>query len=144
MCTKDGEVPLRQLSLGYQTMLAWVADLGWRLFAHYPNSKYPLQGPAIVLIDEIDLHMHPNWQRQIRERLTRNFPNVQFNGTAHSPLMAQAFLDANLAVVMRENDHSIIVNDPEVVANWRVDQIATSWRVPSASSFPSPGRCQVS
>ena len=124
--TIDGEVPLQQLSLGYQTMMAWVADIGWRLFAHYPKAVNPLHEPAIVLVDEIDLHMHPNWQRQIRERLTRYFPNVQFIATAHTPLMVQAFLDANLAVVMREDDHSIIENDPAVVANWRVDQIVTS------------------
>jgi predicted ATP-binding protein involved in virulence len=124
--TSDGEVHLRQLSFGYQTMMAWVADIGWRLFARYPDSPNPLHEPAIVLVDEIDLHLHPRWQRQIRERLTLHFPNVQFIATAHSPLMAQAYLDANLAVVMRQDDHSIIDNDPAVVANWRVDQIVTS------------------
>jgi len=45
--TGDGEVPLRQLSFGYQTMMAWAADIGWRLFAHYPNSRKPLNEPAI-------------------------------------------------------------------------------------------------
>jgi hypothetical protein len=125
--TLDGEVRLRQLSFGYQTMMAWVVDIGRRLFAHYPKSQKPLHEPAIVLVDEIDLHLHPRWQRLIRERLTVHFPNVQFIATAHSPLMAQAYLDANLAVVMRkDNDHSIIDNDPGVVANWRVDQIVTS------------------
>ena len=124
--TSDGEVPLRQLSFGYQTMIAWLIDIGWRLFARYPKSTNPLHEPAIVLVDEIDLHLHPKWQRQIRERLTFHFPNVQFIATAHSPLMAQAYLDANLAVVVRQNDHSIIENDPAVVANWRVDQIITS------------------
>lgn len=124
--TSDGEVRLRQLSFGYQTMMAWVVDIGWRLFARYPESGNPLHEPAIVLIDEIDLHLHPRWQRQIRERLTLHFPNVQFIATAHSPLMAQAYLDANLAVVMRQDDHSVIENDPAVLANWRVDQIVTS------------------
>lgn len=124
--TSDGEVRLRQLSFGYQTMMAWVADIGWRLFTKYPDSKNPLHEPAIVLVDEIDLHLHPRWQRQIREQLTRHFPNIQFVATAHSPLMAQAYLDTNLAVVMRQGDHSVIDNDPAVVANWRVDQIVTS------------------
>jgi hypothetical protein len=124
--TGDGEVPLRQLSFGYQTMMAWAADIGWRLFAHYSNSRSPLNEPAIVLIDEIDLHLHPSWQRDIRELLTSRLPNVQFIATAHSPLIAQAFLDANLAVVTREGDHSIIENDPARIENWRVDQIVTS------------------
>ncbi|WOH82141.1 AAA family ATPase [Bradyrhizobium sp. BEA-2-5] len=124
--TLDGEVRLRQLSHGYQTMIAWLVDIGWRLFQRYPESNNPLSEPAIVLVDEIDLHLHPRWQRQLKDRLTKHFPNVQFIATAHSPLMAQSFLNANLAVVMREGDHSIIENDPTVVANWRLDQIVTS------------------
>jgi predicted ATP-binding protein involved in virulence len=124
--TLDGEVRLRQLSYGYQTMIAWLVDIGWRLFQKYPKSANPLREPAIVLVDEIDLHLHPRWQRQLRDRLTAHFPNVQFIATAHSPLMAQAFLDANLAVVMRDGDHSVIENDPTVIRNWRVDQIVTS------------------
>ena len=134
--TSDGEVRLRQLSFGYQTMMAWAADIGWRLFAKYPDSQNPLHEPAIVLVDEIDLHLHPRWQRQIRELLTRHFPNIQFIATAHSPLMAQAYLDANLAVVLRQDDHSIIDNDPAVVANWRVDQIVTSDLFGLATSWP--------
>jgi hypothetical protein len=124
--TKDGEVPLRQLSYGYQTMMAWALDIGWRVFQHYPDVSSPLQQPAIVLIDEIDLHLHPRWQRDIRARLSTHFPNVQFIATAHSPLIAQAFLDANLAVVVRDGNHSMIENDPVKVDNWRVDQILTS------------------
>ena len=134
--TADGEVPLHQLSFGYQTMMAWAADIGWRLFRHYPESAAPLQEPAIVLIDEIDLHLHPTWQRVLRELLTARFPNVQFVATAHSPLIAQAFLDANLAVVRREGDHSVIENDPVSVRDWRVDQIVTSDLFGLASPWP--------
>jgi predicted ATP-binding protein involved in virulence len=134
--TADGEVRLGQLSFGYQTMMAWVADIGWRLFAHYPDSLNPLHEPAIILIDEIDLHLHPKWQRQLRDRLTLHFPNAQFIATAHSPLMAQVFLDANLAVVMRQGDHSIIENEPAVLATWRVDQIVTSELVGLTTAWP--------
>jgi predicted ATP-binding protein involved in virulence len=132
--TADGEVPLHQLSFGYQTMMAWAVDIGWRLFAHHPTSKKPLNEPVIVLIDELDLHLHPSWQRQIRALLTAYFPNAQFIATAHSPLMAQAFLDANLAVVLREGDHSVIENDPVKIENWKVDQIVTS----DLFGLPSP------
>lgn len=124
--TRDGLVPLKQLSFGYQTMMAWIGDIAMRLFSENPTSKNPLHFPAIVIVDEIDLHLHPHWQRQIRELLTAHFPNVQFIATAHSPLMAQAFLDANLAVVTRDGDHSIIENDPAAIINWRIDQIVTS------------------
>jgi predicted ATP-binding protein involved in virulence len=94
--TPYGEVPLSRLSFGYQTVTAWVSDIAWRLFERYPNSTNPLIEPAIVLVDEIDLHLHPHWQRQFRERLTEHLPNVHFIVTAHSPLMAQVYLDANL------------------------------------------------
>ena len=71
--TPYGWVPFSGLSLGYQTTLAWVIDLAWRLFIHYPRHKNPLQEPAIVLIDEIDLHLHPRWQRQIMGDLTKHY-----------------------------------------------------------------------
>lgn len=123
-----GDVPLDQLSLGYQTITAWTIDIAWRLFEHYPDSGNPLLEPAVVIVDEIDLHLHPRWQRQIRFDMARHFPNVQFIATAHSPLMAQMYLDANLAVlrIPEGEDQSEIVNEPHVVRDWRVDQILTS------------------
>ena len=63
--TPDGWVPLRQLGFGYQSQIAWVVDFASRMFERYPDSPDPLAEPAVVLVDEIDLHMHPRWQRQI-------------------------------------------------------------------------------
>ena len=124
--TPYGRVPLDQVSLGYRTMFAWTVDIGWRLIEHYPDSRNPLHEPAIVLVDEIDLHLHPLWQRKVRETLVRHFPRVQFIATAHSPLMAQSSLDANVVVVRRSGDHAEIVNDPTVIKTWRLDQLSTS------------------
>lgn len=124
--TPYGPVPLRALSLGYQTTLAWAVDLAWRLFRFYPDAQDPLSEPAVVLIDEIDLHLHPRWQRVIIEILTRLFPQTQFIATAHSPLIVQAAAASNLAVLRRERNHVVIENDPEVVRGWRVDQILAS------------------
>src|SRR5262249_53946197 len=56
--TPYGWVPLRQLGYGYQTLIAWVADLVSRLVERYPDSPDPLAEPAVVLVDEIDLHLH--------------------------------------------------------------------------------------
>ena len=124
--TPYGSVPLNQVSLGYRTMFAWTVDIGWRLIEHCPASRNPLHEPAIVLVDEIDLHLHPLWQRKIRETLVHHFPRVQFIATAHSPLMAQSSLDANVAIVRRSGDHAEIVNDPTVIEEWRLDQLITS------------------
>jgi hypothetical protein len=124
--TPDGWLPLRRLGFGYQSQIAWLVDLTSRMFERYPDSANPLAEPAVVLVDEIDLHMHPRWQRQIIDFLARRFPRTQFVVTAHSPLIVQAAGDANIVLLRREGDHVVIDNDPEVLRNWRVDQILTS------------------
>ena len=124
--TPYGLVPLSGLSLGYQTTLAWTVDLATRLYELYPNSLNPLNEPAIVLADEIDLHLHPRWQRQLMDDLTHHFPKIQFIATAHSPLMVQAAANANLAVLRQKDGQVAIENQPRFVKAWRADQILTS------------------
>jgi predicted ATP-binding protein involved in virulence len=124
--TPYGTVPISALSLGYRTTMGWTVDLAFRLYVAYPNSLTPLSEPAIVLIDEIDLHLHPMWQRQIIKNLSTHFPNTQFIVTAHSPLMVQSVINANLVVLIREGNHVRIENTPEFLDGWRVDQILTS------------------
>jgi len=126
--TPTGWVGINELSLGYRTMLAWMIDFTASLFDRYPNSKNPLAEPAILLIDEIDLHLHPKWQRTIIEYLTEIFPNTQFIITAHSPIMVQAAADTNMVLLKREGNRNniIIDNKPASVEHWRVDQILTS------------------
>lgn len=131
--TPYGWVRLSSLGLGYRTAIAWMVDLAVRLFRRYPDSKDPLAEPAIVLVDEIDLHLHPKWQRNIMSFLTERFPNTQFIVTAHSPLVVQAAKDANIVLLRREGDRVVIDNDPEIVENWRVDQVLTSvFELPTA------------
>jgi hypothetical protein len=126
--TPSGLVPFSNLSFGYQTVFAWTVDLAWRMFAAYPNSAYPLSEAAIVLIDEVDLHFHPRWQRLVRSHLRKHFPNVQFIATTHSPVTAQETLAAgdNVVVVRWEGDQAVIVNRPMPSEEWRVDQLLTS------------------
>ena len=124
--TPDGWIPLRRLGFGYQSQIAWLVDFASRMFERYPDSPDPLAEPAVVLVDEIDLHMHPRWQRQVIGYLTERCPNTQFIVTAHSPLVVQAAAGANIVLLRREGDHVVIDNDPEVLSNWRVDQILTS------------------
>lgn len=124
--TPYGWVGLKDLSLGYRTLTTWMVDLASRLFDRYPHSKNPLAEPAIVLVDEIDLHLHPRWQRTLIQFLSERFPNTQFIATAHSPLVVQAADNANIVLLRREGDHVVIVSDVERIKNWRVDQILTS------------------
>ncbi len=115
-------------------MIGWTVDLASRLFEKYPDSLDPLAEPAVVLVDEIDLHLHPAWQRQLISHLTRVFANTQFIVTAHSPLIVQGAVGANVAVLRREGDHVVIDNEVNSIRGWRVDQILTSdlFDLPSA------------
>ena len=124
--TRNGNVPLDSLSLGHRTVTAWIVDLGWRLVRRYPDSPKPLEEPAVVLIDEIDLHVHPRWQRRIMAQFSHHFTNVQFVATTHSPLMITSMRDVNVAVLKQAGEHVVIENDPEVVEGWRFDQILVS------------------
>ena len=84
-----GETPLNinQLSSGEKTLFALVADLVRRLAIANPHRKNPLLGNGVVLIDEVDLHLHPRWQRTLIPQLQKTFPNCQFITTTHSPLV---------------------------------------------------------
>ncbi len=95
---EDGvrELRIEQLSAGYKVMIAMVADLAARMAEGNPDTPTPLSETGIVLIDEIDLHLHARWQRQILSQLSQIFPNVQFVITTHSPV-----------VVLGANDNSV-------------------------------------
>ena len=133
--TPYGVVPLSGLSLGYQTTLTWIADLALRLYERYPDSPDPLSEPGIVLIDEIELHLHPRWQRRVMEDLSGWFPNLQFIATAHSPLVVQAAEGGNMAILQERNGEASIEMQSESVSEWRADQILASdlFGIPSRS-----------
>lgn len=83
---KDGEkLDVNQLSQGEKSLLALVGDIARRLAILNPSLDNPLQGEGVVLIDEVDLHLHPKWQQNLIDKLTKTFPNVQFILTTHSP-----------------------------------------------------------
>lgn len=85
---KDGlALNILQLSQGEKSLMALVGDIARRLAMMNPALENPLQGQGIVLIDEVDMHLHPIWQREIIRNLTRTFPNCQFILTTHSPLV---------------------------------------------------------
>lgn len=81
------ELRIEQLSEGYKIIIAMVADLAARMAEANPEKEHPLQATGIVLIDEVDLHLHPRWQRDILKQLTQVFPNIQFIVSTHSPVI---------------------------------------------------------
>jgi predicted ATP-binding protein involved in virulence len=85
---KNGEtLNVAQLSQGEKSLMALVGDIARRLAMLNPALENPLKGDGIILIDEVDLHLHPSWQRSLCDRLITTFPNCQFVLTTHSPLV---------------------------------------------------------
>jgi hypothetical protein len=99
--TVDGEVPLAYLSDGYQNMAAWCGDLLFRITNTFDDYKDPLAARGVLIVDEIDLHLHPVWQRQLRNFLTDMFPNFQFILSTHSALTAQQAGEGELFIMRR-------------------------------------------
>jgi predicted ATP-binding protein involved in virulence len=88
----NSELPLKMLSDGFRTMLVMVADIAYRAAVLNPHfgKEAAQKTPGVVLIDEIDLHLHPLWQRRVVEDLKRTFPQIQFIATTHSPFIIQS------------------------------------------------------
>jgi predicted ATP-binding protein involved in virulence len=85
---KNGEtLNVDQLSQGEKSLMTLVGDIARRLAMLNPSLMNPLTGNGIILIDEVDLHLHPSWQRSLCESLIETFPNCQFILTTHSPLV---------------------------------------------------------
>ena len=90
-----------QLAGGYQVMFALVADLVSRMVQANPDKDNPLESEAVVLIDEIDLHLHPSWQQRIIPDLCRTFPGVQFIITTHSPQVLSTLMPPQIVPLIR-------------------------------------------
>lgn len=84
---EQGILPVSMLSDGVRAMISLVADLAWRCAKLNPHLKdqAPQQTSGIVLIDEVDMHLHPEWQQRVMGSLLDAFPNIQFIVTTHSP-----------------------------------------------------------
>lgn len=93
------QLRIEQLSDGYRTTLTMVMDIAARMAEANPAMEDPLDTEGVVLIDEVDLHLHPGWQQRILPDLTRAFPNVQFIVTTHSPQVVSTVEPQALRVI---------------------------------------------
>ncbi|MEC4814450.1 MAG: AAA family ATPase [Scytonema sp. PMC 1069.18] len=106
------ELIVNQLSDGEKCLLALVGDLARRLAIANPGKEDPLQGDGVVLIDEIELHLHPKWQREMIPALTRTFPNCQFIVTTHSPQVV-SHVKADSIYLLEATADGIVAEQPE-------------------------------
>ncbi len=111
-------MPIRSLSAGYQSIIWMVLDIACRMSVLNPQlleQTYLTSG--VVLIDELDMHLHPKWQWNVIAALQQTFPNVQFIAATHSPILIASCKEGHLIYVERESisygptEYGIEVND---------------------------------
>jgi predicted ATP-binding protein involved in virulence len=108
---KNGKrLTVNQLSGGELNLIAMIGDLARRMAIANPDSTKPLEGSGIVLIDEIDLHLHPKWQRMIVPKLRDVFPNCQFIISTHSPHVI-THVQPECLFLLEQTDSGIVVAD---------------------------------
>jgi predicted ATP-binding protein involved in virulence len=96
---KGSKVPFPALSDGYRAFLGWIGDLLYNITLTCPSGEKLVNNSGIVLIDEIDLHLHPQWQMSILPKLSEALPNIQFIVTTHSPLVVGSVDTENIIAI---------------------------------------------
>ena len=116
------ELIVNQLSDGEKCTLAMAGDLARRMAIANPAMADPLQGEAVVLVDEIDLHLHPEWQRRIIAALTKTFPKCQFLLSTHSPPIL-GHLDSKSIWILQRTKSGVSAKRPDDAYGQTTDRI---------------------
>jgi WD40 repeat protein len=124
-------LPYPALSDGYRAFICWVGDVLYHLNAICPKGQRLVDMRGVVLVDEVDLHLHPEWQRHLVPSLSSAFPLLQFVLTSHSPLVVGTLSSRNLLLLEeREKTGGVRATDvltpDEELYGLSVDQILTS------------------
>ena len=127
------DMPLRDLADGYKSAFIWIADfMGWAL-GRTPALGKTEEIKGIVLIDEIEQHLHPSWQDRIIDQLQRMFPKVQFLATTHAPIIAASIGDrgtganGNRLLYLKTAASGAVTGEvTPAMAGWRIDQVLAS------------------
>lgn len=122
------QLPIRLLSSGFRTLLGMVLDIAYRMAILNPNLMNHIVSstPGIVLIDEIDMHLHPNWQWKVVKALRTTFPKVQFIATTHSPMIMASCKDENMIMLNpmdRFLDMPSEVSHGSTVKGWQINDV---------------------
>lgn len=126
-----GTMQMDEMSDGYWSTYCWIVDfISWFSYGHRTASLEGKKLKGIVLLDELELHLHPNWQKFIAARLYKAFPSIQFITTTHSPLVAAGVQDldeiAQVVSLKFSDDHIRRIEDLPSLKGLRADQVLTS------------------
>ncbi|AQP36928.1 AAA family ATPase [Vibrio anguillarum] len=119
------ECYLEELSAGFQAVLSIIANIfEWVEGTNKSGSRVAQSAEGTVLIDELDLHLHPEWQFSLREGLSRIFPNLQFIVTTHSPHLLSSAKENEVIIMQKKEDNKYTLQPSEMrFSGWNTDQI---------------------
>ena len=124
-CDPQGDsLPMHWLSSGVQDSLLWIRFLALKILCHYDFADGWEKKPAILLIDEIENHLHPTWQRRIIPALLEHFPGLQIFATTHSPFVV-AGLKAGQVHLLNRDANGVVTatTNTEDIVGWTADEI---------------------
>lgn len=116
-------ISLHELSGGYRSVLALTLDI----MLHLTNSSFDMESArGLVLIDELELHLHPQWKIRVVEQLRTLFPRVRFISCTHDPLCVHGLREGELLVLSRQRVRgTLVVDQIDIPAGTRADEILT-------------------
>ena len=122
--TESVPIYLGHLSSGTEGTLLWIRWLAFKMLYHYGYKGGWEKQPAILLIDEIENHLHPTWQRRVIPALLENFPGLQIFATTHSPFVV-AGLKAGQVHLLERDEHGVVraSTNAEDIVGWTADEI---------------------
>jgi predicted ATP-binding protein involved in virulence len=113
---------LEQLSEGEKNLIALVGDIARRMSLGNPRTNNPLLGSGIILIDEIDLHLHPSWQRLVVPKLLEVFPNCQFFISTHSPQIL-SHVKPDTVFLLEQNEEGLLYRKADETYGMSIDRV---------------------
>lgn len=121
--TPDGEMPLNYLSQGTQSLIQWLAYFIFNYAQYYDYPPDLRKYPSTLIVDEIDAHFHPTWQRRVIPTLLRHFPRLQLFCSTHSPLMLAGLKSGQIHLLNRKSGKIEITRNTQDIGGWTVDEI---------------------
>jgi len=124
---RGAEIPFGALSDGYSGYIGWIADLLYHLCMGCPSGYKLIDNRGVVLVDEIDLLLHPEWQRTVVQTISEALPNLQFVFSTHSPIIAGSVHKENIYIMDTDSSGAATVEQyKERIYGLNAEQILTS------------------